>query len=93
MSKSVQIRLYHGTTVSSDTVHPRRNKKTFTMVGNRKRGLAWSRRRAGRVAGRQYCKQKVTVIVVFENCCENLANLASCTVIYIVKTANCGKLC
>jgi uncharacterized membrane protein len=33
---------------------------------------------------------KIAVIAVFAAIC---ANLAICTVIYIVKTANCGKLC
>jgi hypothetical protein len=39
---------------------------------------------------------KIAVIAVFAVVaanCTNLTNLAICTVIYIVKMANCGKLC
>jgi hypothetical protein len=36
---------------------------------------------------------KIAVIAIFAAICANLANLAICTDIYIVKTANCGKLC
>jgi hypothetical protein len=32
------------------------------------------------------------IFAIFAAICANLANLAICTDIYIVKTANCGKL-